>query len=160
MREMKKEKLKTHVLMLSKKFVGNHPKKGQDTNFIQNIANGFKIHTIRLNCELWKKRIDEVNQGKAVISLRQWIDKPYRSKQEAIKIITKGLVGYEVMNLSKLSTEEELTHIAGNDGLSKEDFIAWFGGMDEVMKDKEVVVIHFTDFRYSDLVLLQEKDSK
>ena len=62
--------MKTYVLTISKNFPSTHSKKGTPTNFFYKIKSGDKKHTIRANYELWKKRIDEVNEGKAIISLR------------------------------------------------------------------------------------------
>lgn len=38
-----------------------------------------KLHTCRANYSLWKKRIDEVNEGKAILVIYEWTDKPYNS---------------------------------------------------------------------------------
>ena len=39
-----------------------------------------KLHTIRANYPLWEKRIKDIQEGHAVLSVRQWSGKPYRSK--------------------------------------------------------------------------------
>jgi hypothetical protein len=36
-----------------------------------------KLHTIRANYDLWKARIDEVQEGKAVLVVYEWRGKPY-----------------------------------------------------------------------------------
>ena len=60
-----------------------------------------KIHTIRTNYQLWEKRINEVQEGNAVLSIRQWSGKPYRSKQTTILNLTKDDgVGIQPLKLS------------------------------------------------------------
>lgn len=95
------EKIKTYVLTLSKFFPSTHIRKGEPTSFRDafNAGQVFnrgsaclyrhpKKHTIRSNYPLWLKRITEVQAGKAVLSVRQWTGKPYRSPQEEIAILT------------------------------------------------------------------------
>lgn len=74
-------KLKTYVITISKKFPGYHPRKGDPTYFSSGIVSRRKKHTIRGNYALWKKRFDEIAAGRAKLSLREWIGKPYCSKQ-------------------------------------------------------------------------------
>ena len=74
--------LKTYVLLVSKNFMKGHPREGQPTHFREKILEGEKIHTCRANEEYWASICAEVNQNKAVLSLRQWTGKPYASKQE------------------------------------------------------------------------------
>lgn len=75
------EKKKTYVLMLSEFFPKTHNKAGMPTEFKEKVLNKKKIHTIRANFPLWEKRIKEVQEGRAVLSIRQWTGEPYRSKQ-------------------------------------------------------------------------------
>lgn len=144
--------MKTYVLTVSKTFPSTHPKAGKLTEFRYKIATRGKIHTIRMNYELWKKRIDNIKEGKAVLSVRTWSGKPYRSEQvEEFRFTDVGIQKLQMTALgwfiddadSDITTKE----IAVNDGLSIEDFAAWFKG---VLKehDKEMAIIHFTDFRY------------
>lgn len=141
-------KKKTYVLIVSEKFPAHHFRKGELTYFISKILNKTKLHTIRNNYSLWKKRIDEVNRRKAVISLRIWSGKPYNSKQlEILKITGLGI------QLLEFSDEEacidgvvfpSVDLIAQNDGLNKEELISWFKGRLE----GAMALIHFSDFRY------------
>lgn len=95
--------MKTHVLLISKHFMKSHPRAGERTWFGEKIFQALvenpryffsgeylekvkdipvpKIHTIRDNYEFWKKRIDQVNDGEAKLSLRSWSGKPYNSEQ-------------------------------------------------------------------------------
>jgi len=139
---MENKDKKCHVIMVSRFFPATHPRKGEKTNFMNSIFMGTKVHTIRGNCdpekdsyELWRKRIAEVNEGKAYLSLRYWAGKPYNSKQVEFKQIHKAAVSHFKMvdtgvfidwqiDCDKpMHTMEEL---AANDGLSKEDFLNWF----------------------------------
>lgn len=55
--------MKTYVLTFSRRFPGTHPRAGEATNFVEKILGHEKIHTIRSNFPLWKKRIEEVQKG-------------------------------------------------------------------------------------------------
>lgn len=127
-----------------------------------------KIHTIRSNYELWSKRMAEVHAGRAVIELFYWSGKPYHKDDNGIgqvvfatldkdsgcgvqalifperHIAYATVCGQEYPNPTwykgVLSSE-----LAKNDGLSFEDFKAWFKGYD---LSKPMAIIHFTKFRY------------
>ena len=161
--------MKTYVLLISRYFPATHPRKGEFTDFCNKILVGCifgpshstkgslrKIHTIRANYDLWKKRIDEVNSGEAELSLRYWTGKPYNSKQEDFATIGKGGIGVQKIcfpNGSNPTVYDDFgylckidkTILANNDGLSFDDFEAWFKGYD---LSKPMAIIHFTDFRY------------
>ena len=74
-------KKKTYVLMISENFPKYHQKAGEPTFFARKIEEGKKIHTIRQNYELWNKRAEKINKGEAILSIRKWSGKAYRSKQ-------------------------------------------------------------------------------
>lgn len=143
-----------YVLMLSEVFSKTHPKAGQKTHFIEQFNNGQKIHTIRENYELWKKRFEKIEKDEAYISVRKWENplKPYRSKQIIIKDLHKsdgiglgriqktaigmsidGIIGHKVDKISK------------NDGLEIEDFNLWFRHVELL---KPCALIYLNDFRY------------
>lgn len=146
--------MKTYYLMISVVFQKTHPKAGQPTSFISKIFSQEKKHTIRGNYELWKKRIDEVNEGKAVLDLRFWEGKPYDSKQQTFKTLKQGEVGVQKLDLTRLgwfvdNLESDISHaiLAKNDGLNLYDFSHWFKG--RLNYDMEpLAIIHFTKFRY------------
>lgn len=149
--------------MLSRVFPTTHPKAGQETDFkpkVMAALNGMpcyrkKLHTIRANYELWKKRFEEVERGYAVIKLRQWIGRPYRSKTVLIKTLTsKDGIGIQKLTFytSRIvyptiddNYQPTILEISSNDGLSKDDWIDWFRGYD---LSQPMAIIHFTDFRY------------
>jgi len=149
------KKIKVFVLTVSKQFPKTHKKSGQDTGFVQNISKLFtsentKIHTLRGNYELWKKRIEQINEGKAILSIRYWSGKPYNSKQ--IEICTLEKVGLEKLEDPTNFVFAEIgnktinwSEISKNDGLSFDDFCEWF----KVRSNSPMAVIHFTSFRYS-----------
>lgn len=114
--------MKTYVITLSQVFPTGHSQAGKPTNFKYEFLLGQqcskcqprdrnknyiecdkcltrnqpKIHTIRANYPLWLKRITEVQQGKAVLSIRQWTGKPYRSPQvEVVKLTSEDGVGIQ-----------------------------------------------------------------
>lgn len=185
--------MKTYVLTVSRYFPTTHKRKGERTNFVCKILHTInfdeagnrlynicsnecetscfrrmidpKIHTIRSNYELWAKRIKEVQEGKAILSIRYWSGKPYNSKQvEVCQLDKDSGIGIQSVyfgfnsiqfpfidnfNHDKSLTEKqglELSNtIAKNDGLSLEDFKQWFRKYDI---SKTMAIIHFTSFRY------------
>ena len=156
---MKKIKIKTYVLTVSKKFLNKHPLKGKNTNFKKKILEGTKVHTIRSNYKYWERIVNNVNAGKGVLSVRQWSGKPYRSKQVEIKRFYElGIQKVTILNNAsditindslkgcrsyQFMSDKQIKKIANNDGLSLEDFVYWFEG---VMEDG--AILHFTKLRY------------
>lgn len=148
--------MKTHVLIVSRNFPATHVLKGKPTEFFEKILSKEKKHTIRGNYAFWKKRIDEVNQGIAVLSVRQWSAKPYCSPQHELIRFSQGMVGVQKLSMDiKNFTLSYLidnahsvlnTHVlANNDGLSKDEFVQWFK---QVKHHDQLAIIHFTSFRY------------
>ena len=182
-------------VMLSKTFFPQHPKAGEPTEFREKVLTGTKRHTCRCNYDYWKTRIETLKKRQGILSLRQWSGKPYQkgSTQEPILDIAASLIDVQqlVMTRKKLDEPEyvEVEHglyqprpaydyearidgepydvefIAKNDGLSLEDFKAWFNPVfdeyaqqvtltkgNEVIEPSELTmvfaVIHFTTFRY------------
>ena len=157
--------MKTYVITLSRHFLANHKRAGEETHFKEKFLLGqgltdydtpsmAKIHTIRANYPLWEKRIKKVQEGRAVLSIRQWTGKPYRSKQVEIATLTAEN-GVGVQKLEFYNNTLGLCHIgvvyqrkyelAYHDGLSFEDWEEWFKGYD---LSKPMAIIHFTKFRY------------
>lgn len=150
--------MKTFVLTLSTKFPATHYLRGQETDFFQKIKDGTKIHTIRANFPLWKKRFEKINAGEACLSIRYWTGKPYASKQEEFLKLTKDDgIGIQVLQFNNSDVEfpkivkqyttewVERGILAKNDGLSLDDFVNWFKGYD---LSNPLAIIHFTKFRY------------
>ena len=153
--------MKTYVITLSQNFPAMHKQAGKPTNFKEKFLRGEKIHTIRANYPLWEKRIKEVQDGRAVLSVRQWTGKPYRSKQVEITTLTaEDEIGVQTARIVAgiylkiifgenfehyFVSEEERTLLAKNDGLSLEDWKEWFRSYDIT---KPMAIIHFTKFRY------------
>ena len=146
--------MKTYVLTISTTFPQTHKRKGEFTCFVESIVLNEKIHTIRSNYELWEKRIANINAGKALLSLRIWTGKPYRSKQSEIRKYYS--VGIEHLELTQAHfipiivngnryVEPYLYKLAKNDGLSTDDFTEWFKNYDRI---KPMAIIHFTNFKY------------
>lgn len=163
--------MKTYVITLSKHFLANHNRAGEETHFKEKFLLGqgltdydtpslAKLHTIRANYPLWEKRIKEVQEGRAVLSVRQWTGKPYHSKQVEIAMLTAengvgvqklsfykdkdGMASLKFFDINGKFIDRE-TLVANNDGLSKEDWREWLRGYD---LSKPIAIIHFTNFRY------------
>lgn len=155
----KKVMKKTYVLMLSQSFPTKHPRSGNPTGFRKKFLSGEKRHTIRANFPLWAKRIHEVQQGEAVISVRQWEARPYFSRQITIGCLTAesgtgiqkltfqldrdGCASFNFFDID--GKYPELKELAANDGLSADDWKEWFRGYDF---SKPMTVIQFGKFRY------------
>lgn len=141
-----------YVLIISEFFPKTHNKAGLPTGFINAISSFNKIHTIRGNYELWKKRAEKINRGEATLSVRCWTDKPYNSKQREVFVFEK--VGVEKIffddYLYSCQIEDrrfgDMWLLSENDGLSDVDFENWFKGYDFL---KPMAIIHFTNFRYN-----------
>lgn len=182
----KKEDLRVYVLMLSKEFPKDHPKVGQDTYFdiaLKMALGGYKewqvdtpngtvflnvpkLHTIRKNYDRWEKRIKAVQEGKAVLSIRQWRGRPYEKGNTQIEIARLGKddgIGIQKLNVQEYTDADDgieravycidgkpmpmltLKQMAENDGLTVEDWKAWFKDIDLT---EPLPIIHFTKFRY------------
>lgn len=149
-------KTKTYVLTLSKFFPKTHKRAGEETDFELKFVFGGtldKKHTIRANYNLWKYRIEEVQAGRAVLSVRQWTGMPYRSKQIEIARLTAdngiGIQKLKMIDLFRPTTinghKVELPELAANDGLTYNDWVEWFRKYD---LREPLAIIHFTSFRY------------
>ena len=182
------KKKKTYVLILSEVFPRTHSNRIYPTYFKErfllgqgcpdcsvpqdlsgeNISNCnncgracflVKLHTIRANYPLWEKRIKDIQEGHAVLSVRQWSGKPYRSKQvETAQLTAENGVGIQKLSFDKdkdgvLSLKYfningkyiDRVKLANNDGLSLEYWQEWFSCYD---LSKPLAIIHFTKFRY------------
>ena len=157
-------KMKTYVLMLSREFPQTHPKAGKPTDFKTKKEDGVKKHTIRGNIELWEHRAEEINSGRAVLSVRQWSGKPYEpgSHQNEIfrltelgtqRIILKGKdepykwPWVTIIRDDGSSHGEHIATIAHNDGLDVKDFYHWFN-LDKCKEPFHGIILHFTALRY------------
>lgn len=100
-------------------------------------------------------------RGGYTLSVRQWIDKPYRSKQHEIYNQNKP-IGVERIRIEYNAKRDEIiplvngqfvcaARIASNDGLTLDDFKDWFVGEKRHKEDCifNGVIIHFTQFRYA-----------
>ena len=155
--------MKTFVVTVSRTFPKTHKRAGEQTYFADKISCAVfcpgdcsdcnfhkpKVHTIRANYELWEKRAKQINDGKAILSIRYWSGLPYRSPQVE-------LCNIEEIGLQKLDNPTNFVwaeidgkkcnweDVAKNDGLSFDDFCEWF----KVRQNSPMAVIHFTGFRY------------
>lgn len=147
--------MKTYVITVSEFFPKNHFRTGERTHFQSSIKHHNKIHTIRANYELWRKRFKKIDKGEACLSIRVWEGKPYASKQREIFRYEKtdgiGLEKLDASNLIFAIIEDKRNicwdDIAKNDGLTFMDFVNWFKTYD---KTKPLAIVHFTNFRYCD----------
>lgn len=155
------KKQKTYVITLSQVFPVTHIRKGEPTGFkdkflaaIKQVEGEWlKLHTIRANYELWKKRFDEIAAGNACLAIRQWTGRPYKSKQvELARLTREDGIGLQELRFDKSRLLPNVNYkpvgvgrLANNDGLSLEDWKEWFKNYDIT---KPLAIIHFTSFRY------------
>lgn len=169
------KKLKTYVLMISKYFPAWHSSAGALTCFEEKVrtertdckeckriknnnpdcySGRCKRHTIRQNYELWKHRVQEVQNGNAIISVRRWDYLPYKSpqlecasldKDDSIGVQKLEFVNGNIMKPIVNETPVNPQTLAANDGLSFDDWLDWFKSYDLT---KPMIIIHFTSFRY------------
>ena len=137
-----------YVIILSKVFPAKHSRKGTLTLFKDRFNRGVKKHTIRKNYPLWEKRFNKINKGEAYISIREWIDKPYRSRQRHIKdlhSVRLQKLWFDGIGFFVNNEEIDITTLAHNDGLTVDDFKEWFKSLPIGI---ELALIHFTKLRY------------
>ena len=150
-----------YVITLSQVFPVTHNRSGEPTGFkdkflaaIKQDGEWWKLHTIRANYELWKKRFEKIEKGEACLCIRQWTGKPYRSKQfEIARLTREDGIGIERLTFDRgphlLPNVDYkpvgVGNLANNDGLSLDDWKEWFKGYD---LSKPLAIIHFTKFRY------------
>jgi len=123
-------------IMCARAFPVFHPRAGQPTFFRDSILNGTKIHTLR-------NRAGNKKTGE-IVSLREWSDLPYRSKQVEFAQCA--------ITVNRLTIDEEQTAkcaihtLAFSDGFpDTQDFRHWFTkGRDEPIVF-DGVRIHFLD---------------
>lgn len=154
------KKIKKFVLTISERFPSTHFMKGEETGFVEKILQKIKIHTIRKNYPLWKKRIEQVQKGEAILSIRVWTGTPYKSPQkEIIQLNQSSGIGVQPIYIDFVNqwfetplddNEKDFYYhttkdLSKNDGLSEDDFEKWFKG---TSLDEKLVIIHFTKFRY------------
>lgn len=155
--------MKTFIITVARKYPSKHIRRGEDTNFVKKILNnytvkvdelGAKIHTCRSNYEYWERIVNEVNAGKAILSVRYWSGKPRKSKQvEIVSFDHNSGIGIQKLVFEKaflanptINGERiHLTELAQNDGLEFNDFLSWFEDSDLT---EPLAIIHFTTFRY------------
>ena len=161
-----KKKIVTYYLTLSQVFPHNHIKAGEPTNFeaafkagqnMDAVCEYIKLHTIRANYEFWAKRFEKIAAGEAVLSIRQWVGKPYgkgSTQREIARLTREDGIGIQELTIIGCSTIHPIyvgRHsvsrkvLANNDGLDEADWTSWFDGYDLT---EPLAVIHFTNFRY------------
>lgn len=148
------------VVLLSKTFFRQHYRAGEPNNFSQKVLDGSKKHTCRKNYHYWKKKIDRLKEKGGVLSVRQWIGMPYHKPgQETIIDIPAEVVGVQKLELSRRGNDWEakvdgcntpVDLIAVNDGLTEDEFKAWFVPVfiEEKAEVLDFAIIHFTKERY------------
>ncbi|MDD3079113.1 MAG: hypothetical protein PHH37_08415 [Paludibacter sp.] len=170
------KKIKTYVIFISLTFPAYHSRKGDHTYFIEKLLGRQticeapvcvkKLHTFRGNYKIWKKRIDEVLAGNAIISIRyhtlgryvkgneqievaQFNNNSFIGIQEAIYLpdFKNDFRGMAIRCDDGLFYDFPFYKVAENDGLRLSDFMEWFEKGKYNLKEP-MACIHFTSFRY------------
>ena len=177
---MKTVKINRYQLGIRRTFPTTHPQKGKPTYFVEKIQLGLglitelpgdcvidlepKLHILRANnifrtnVPLWKKRMEEVMSGHAIIELFYWEGNPCSNKQVVFAVLDKDsgcgvqkiYLKREFFKTNWVVDQSEfqdqlLSTIAKNDGLSLDDFKEYFKSYD---LSKPMEIIQFTKFRY------------
>lgn len=161
--------MKTYYLTLSQVFPSTHCRAGEPTEFEaafnagQDLPNGDtfakyrKLHTIRANYDFWAKRFENIAAGKACLSIRQWVGKPYRkgsTQREIARLTREDGIGIQKLTIIGCATihpkyvdghSVTCKTLANNDGLDEADWRNWFERYDLT---EPLAVIQFTKFRY------------
>lgn len=172
--------MKTYYLTLSQVFPSTHARAGEPTGFEASFRNAqmcakcrerstgmcmqecvigyLKRHTIRANYEFWAKRFEKIAAGEAVLSIRQWVGKPYgkgSTQREIARLTREDGIGLQEMTVAGTCIGYHPTFVDGvsvpsktlaaNDGLSESDWCNWFAGYKTL---EPLAVIQFTKFRY------------
>ncbi|MBR4552396.1 MAG: hypothetical protein IKO20_01570 [Bacteroidaceae bacterium] len=151
--------MKTYYLTLSKVFPSNHAKAGMPTFFEEQFIKHTKLHTIRANYDLWKKRFEQIAAGKACLSVRQWVGKPYgkgSTQREIVRLTREDGIGIQKLRIyehepfpfvyaDRYTRPVGWQELAANDGLSLNDWREWFKDCE---LSQPLAIIHFTKFRY------------
>lgn len=149
------KKARVAVLMLSKVFPKGHRSAGKPTLFLESMQAGTKLHTIRLNDDLWRHKVEQINAGDMVLSVRQWAGQPYKSQQVEVARLTQLHVQrieavYGASDAKprvwidgcELADVEQVAH---NDGLELADWVEFFF---KHANHFDGIVLQFTDFMY------------
>jgi len=130
------------VLMVSKFFLKDHIRAGEETLFLEKIDYCLGDSGTRLGLEtLYGKKVwskghtirsgDRWNAGDIAI-IKIWTGKPYCSPQQVIREVeVKKVFTFDIMKETKnvyindIIRSELFVH--RNDGLSYNDFVSWFG---------------------------------
>lgn len=168
-KEHQKTDIKTYYLTLSEKFPTTHKRAGEPTEFKvkalvainQTCRSNIqpKLHTIRANYHLWRQRFEKIAAGKACLSIRQWVGKPYGKGSRQVEIVrltredgigiqqltfTGGVSGERVALIDGVPLPS-LRVLADNDGLALDDWLDWFK---DYNLSRIMAIIHFTSYRY------------
>lgn len=165
--------MKIFVLIISTTFPSTHKRKGEKTYFEDKILKRYsefnefidwiKIHTIRKNYKYWVNRIKQIQEGKAILSIRFWekpggcyvkgnkqievcqLDKDSGIGVQKIAFLHEYCLNPILVDENDICTGLKVKELSKNDGLSLEDFKEWFRKYD---LSSPLAIIHFTKFRY------------
>lgn len=151
-------------IVVAKAYPTIHKRHGEPTHFATKLVNGEKLHTIRANYDLWAVNAEKMRTGNYVLSVRQWIGTPRRSKQREV-FNTEEHIGVERVEMKysvdadslsvtvedRILSEDEIEQLAANDGTTVDDFKDWFFAKQRHKEDATFkgVIVHFTSLRYA-----------
>lgn len=159
--------MKTYYLTLSQVFPAAHSRAGEQTGFREKVLKSVnepwrsdiapKVHTIRANYNFWRRRFEKIADGRACLSIREWVGKPYgkgSTQREIVRLTREDGIGLQKLTIAGCRMTHPMfvdghsvsaKQLAANDGLSEIDWRNWFWNYDLT---EPLAVIQFTKFRY------------
>lgn len=156
------------VVTLGKYFGPKHPRKGQETGFIAKVADGRKVHTCRSNYGYWRAKIEKITATGGVLTGIVGVQRlALRRERRVINHYAEeqdkpiATATYYDYTAEVDGHPVPLEILAENDGLTVDDFKAWFAPIFAETDKKypqfaglasavtiDFAIIHFTKRRY------------
>ena len=147
--------MKEYDLIIDRKYPLEHPLRGLKTGFRGKILEFKKTHAIVPDYDHWVKVAEEVNAGKAVVSVCEEEEEELLEVIELKRLLVQPIsIGYRAKypltpkNIytvtigEKILDHREVKALATNEGLFVVDFKGYF------KKEFNGAIVHFKDFKY------------
>lgn len=146
-------KTQKEILIIPQLYPDWHPKAGLPTHFGSAILSRNrrnKIHQMVFYDQHWMQAEQEVRRGKSQLHICYSQLKGNRlintliCRKQTMTVQIGQLPAFLEDGICVSSRMVSLDEFAANEGLNKEDFIAWYAKSIQ----REFFIIHFTDFKY------------
>ena len=125
------------------------------TEFIQRIRAGSKLHEITPKFSLWQERLHKIDRGEARLVLFEWRGPDNHSQPRALMVLNHtDNIGIQPLSFDDHHLSQprltngnsiDLTVLAHNNGLTPSEFYRWYKYH---RIEQEHAIVHFTPFRY------------